>query len=93
MSDRQKSAKDIAWDKERAKYQKQIRDLRDMVEVWQEEFRNASTICNELLEENTKLKELLNLNEEELRLLIDKERRAEKIHALFSVMGKLGGGY
>lgn len=87
-----KSAKDIAWDKERAKYQKQIRDLRDMVEVWQEEFRNASDICNKLLEENAKLKEALNLSKEDLKLLLDTAKRQEHLSSLFGVIDMVGNG-
>lgn len=87
-----KSAKDIAWDKERAKYQKQIKDLSEAVEVWQEEFRNASELCNKLLEENTKLKELLELDKESLQLLLKKEQTKETLTALFNVCNRMNEG-
>ena len=85
-----KSAKDIAWDKERAKYQKQIKDLSEAVEVWQEEFRNASELCNKLLEENTKLKEALNLSEEDLKLLLKETKNKEHLSSLFRVLDMIG---
>ena len=87
-----KSAKDIAWDKERAKYQKQIRDLNDAVEIWKEEFRDAADLCNKLSEENTKLKELLELDDESLQLWLGKERTKETLTALFNVCNRMGGG-
>lgn len=87
-----KSAKDIAWDKERAKYQKQIKDLSEAVEVWQEEFRNASELCNKLLEENTKLKEALNLSEKDLKLLLDKTKKEKHLASLFGVLDRMSGG-
>ena len=89
---RNKSAKDIAWDKERAKYQKQIRDLSEMTEFWQEKFRSSSDICNSLFEENTKLKELLELDKESLQLLLEKEHTKETLIALFDVCNRMGGG-
>ena len=85
-----KSAKDIAWDKERAKYQKQIKDLSELVKVWQEEFRNASELCNKLLEENTKLKEALNLSEEDLKLLLKETKNREHLSSLFRVLDMIG---
>lgn len=87
-----KSAKDIAWDKERAKYQKQIRDLSEMVDIWQKEFMNASDICNKLLEENAKLKEALNLSEEDLKLLLDTAKRQEHLNSLLGVFDMIGKG-
>lgn len=84
--ERVKSAKDLAWDKERAKYQKQIRDLRELVEVWQKEFKNASTICNELMEENAKLKEALNIGGEDLKLLLKESKNREHLSSLLGVL-------
>lgn len=89
---RNKSAKDIAWDKERAKYQKQIRDLSDAVEVWKEEFRGAADLCNKLSEENAKLKEALNLSEEDLKLLLDKAKKEKHLASLFGVIDRMSGG-
>ena len=89
-----KSAKDIAWDKEREKYQKQIRDLNEMVRIWQGEFENASNICNKLLEENAKLKEALNLGEEDLKLLLDKAKKEKHLASLFDVIDRMtNNGY
>ena len=89
-----KSAKDIAWDKERAKYQKQIRDLSEMVDIWQKEFMNASDMCNKLLEENTKLKEALNLSEEDLKLLLDKAKKEKHLASLLGVVDRMtNNGY
>ena len=87
-----KSAKDIAWDKERAKYQKQIRDLSEMVEFWREKFKTASDACGSLSEENTKLKEALNLSEEDLKLLLDKAKKEKHLASLFGVLDRMSGG-
>ena len=87
-----KSAKDIAWDKERAKYQKQIRDLSEMVDIWQKEFMNASDLCNKLSEENIKLKEALNLSEEDLKLLLNTAKRQEHLSSLLKVIDMVGNG-
>ena len=87
-----KSAKDIAWDRERAKYQKRIKDLNEMVEFWQEKFKVASDTCSSLSEENTKLKGALNLSEEDLKLLLDKATKEKHLASLFGVIDRMSSG-
>lgn len=89
-----KSAKDIAWDKERAKYLKQIRDLEEEVKIWSGECYTYKDMALNLMEENEKLKEALSLNEEDLKLLLDKAKRQEHLNSLFGVMDMVGNrGY
>ena len=87
-----KSAKDIAWDKERANYQKQIRDLKEDVKIWSNECYTYKDMALNLMEENAKLKDLLELDKESLQLLLEKERTKETLTALFNVCNRMGGG-
>ena len=89
---RNKSAKDIAWDKERAKYQKQIRDLKEDVKIWSNECYTYKDMALNLMEENAKLKDALNLSEEDLKLLLDKAKRQEHLSSLLGVINMVGNG-
>ena len=84
-----KSAKDIAWDKERAKYQKQIRDLEEDVRIWSNECYTYKDMTLNLMEENEKLKEALNLSEEDLKLLLDKTKKEKHLASLLSVLDRV----
>ena len=94
MSDRVKSAKDIAWDKERAKYQKQIRDLKEDVKIWSNECYTYKDMALNLMEENAKLKDALNLSEEDLKLLLNESKNREHLSSLLGVVDMIGNrGY
>ena len=87
-----KSAKDIAWDKERAKYQKKIRDLEEDVKIWSNECYTYKDMALNLMEENAKLKDALNLSEEDLKLLLDQAKRQEHLSSLLGVINMVGNG-
>ena len=87
-----KSAKDIAWDKERAKYQKQIRDLKEEVKIWSNECYTYKDMALNLMEENAKLKDALNLSEEELKILLDKTKKEKHLASLLSVLNRVSEG-
>lgn len=87
-----KSAKDIAWDKERAKYQKQIRDLKEDVKIWSNECYTYKDMAFNLMEENAKLKDLLELDTKSLQLLLEREHTKETLTSLFSVIDRMSGG-
>lgn len=81
-SNYKKTAKDIAFDRERAKLRKQIYDLQQRI---LEEEHEAARLLNmidqlnksvsRLMDENQELRELLNLPEEDLQILVEKEKR------------------
>jgi len=89
---RNKSAKDIAWDRERAKYQKRIRDLEEAVKLWSSECHRYSDVALNLMKENEKLKEALNLSEEDLKLLLTETKNKEHLSSLFKVLDRVSSG-
>ena len=91
----QKTAKDIAFDRERAKLRKQIYDLQQRILEEEHEAERLKCMIEQLnksvgrlMDENKELRELLMLPEEDLQLLIDKEKRdAEKTEAIRALLG------
>lgn len=99
MSSIKKSAKDLAFEKERAKFRREIREL---------EFQNRQLLC-EIVETKetlaqkedalrqkeewiTRLLEYTNLSEEDMERIIEKDKRmtelAENMNAMQSIFGK-----
>ena len=79
-----KSAKDLAFDKERAKYRKQIRELEsnlkkrdaDVVKL-QMEINKQSEEINQLKDWVARLLEYTELSEEEMKNIIDKDKNSD----------------
>lgn len=97
----QKTAKDLAFDKERAKLRRQIRDLqedlrraRNQIEADDAVIENQEEIIERQQEENRKLKELTGLSEESLQLILSDAKRtaeaAERFKTLLSLSDRLG---
>lgn len=90
----QKSAKDIAFDKERACFRKQIRELATQIraanrqlEVYEETIRQKDEWISRLLE-------YMDLSEEELKKFIESEKKkteiVEHLHDMNRALGRLG---
>lgn len=97
----QKTAKDLAFDRERAKLRRQIRDLqedlrraRSQIEADDAVIENQEEIIERQQEENRKLKELTGLSEESLQLILSDAKRtaeaAQHIKTLLSLGDRLG---
>lgn len=85
-----KSAKDMAFDRERAKYRKQIRELQSeiqtkdtQIEELKEELRFKETDIAEKEDWIKRLLEYTELSQEDLRILLEKEK------ATANIMGEL----
>ena len=99
-----KSAKDMAFEKERAKYRKEIRELEselkhvrlENIEL-KDQIEKLEGKCDELKEWIDRLLEYTEMSEEDMRKLIQKEKSeqelAEHINELFGAFGRFGGGY
>ena len=103
---REKSAKDKAFDKERVKYHKQIRELER--ELKNEKIKNieltekveaAEEKCEQLQDWINRLLEYTEMSEEDMKRIIQKEKIAGEAMEHFESMmgifrfGGFGGGY
>lgn len=99
-----KSAKDMAFEKERAKYRKELRELEsklkhEKLEKYElkEQIEKLECERDELKEWINRLLEYTEMSEEDMRKLIQKEKSeqevAEHINELLSIFGRFGGGY
>lgn len=100
-----KSKKDMAFEKERAKYRKQIRELevrleKKDLEIFKENKRacEAEAKCAELQEWIDRLLEYTETSEEDMKIIIKKEKDTaeimERVNDLFGITQKFGlGGY
>ena len=98
-----KTAKDIAWDRERSKYQKQIRDLRaslseanSQIDTLNKAFEAQALLLCQQEEDMKKLQNLLSMTDSEVdTVLTDAKRRQEsqaKLETLLGVFSHLGAG-
>lgn len=99
-----KSAKDIAFDRERAKYRHEINYLNRMLKEKQREIDSLKTEIVSITEEkdytikflNDKLEYILklsNLSREELeKLMEDESKKAESLKSISTTIGILGFG-
>ena len=99
-----KSAKDIAFDKERAKYRHEINNLNRILREKQREIDSLKTEIVSITEEkdytikflNNKLEYILkfsNLSREELeKLMEDESRKAESLKSISTAIGIIGFG-
>ena len=86
----EKTAKDLAFDRERAKFRRQIRDLQE--DLRKERIQNE--IIKELEEQNRKLRELTGLSPEAVETILNDAKRtaeaSEHIKNLLSLSERLG---
>ncbi len=96
----QKTAKDLAFDRERAKLRRQIRDLQE--DLWKERIQieaddaiieHQNEIIKELEEQNRKLRELTGLSPEAIETILNDAKRtaeaSENIKNLLALSGVL----
>ena len=101
-----KSAKDLAFDRERAKYRKQIRELearleKKDLEIFKENKRAcaAEEKCAELQDWINRLLEYTELSEDDMKRIIHKEKDSAEImrrmNSFFGIADMIGmrGGY
>ena len=91
----QKTAKDIAFDKERAKLQKQKKELQETVYAKEKMISELENKINELniliVEKDNQIEKLLsclNLSEEELKNMVEKDKNLKEFTNLLSIMRK-----
>ena len=96
-----KTAKDLAFDRERAKLRRQIRDLQQEVREVNDEAAKLALAINsqneaieQLHEENRKLRELTGLSPEAIEIILNDAKRtaeaSEHIKSLLSLSKRLG---
>lgn len=90
-----KSAKDIAFDKERSKYRKEIRELEhdvlDLRVAVMQKDNELNLLRNELEQKSDWIRRLLEyteLSEEDMKTIIDKEKNKAAVMKMF---GELSG--
>lgn len=100
MSDRKKSAKDIAFDKERAKFRSEIRNLNKDISDRDGEIRRLKEVIsqkeNEITERDDWIRRLLEyteLSEAELKKFIEKEKIETEIVDSISGIGNMFSRY
>lgn len=100
MSKYQKSAKDKAFDEERAKLNKRIRELESQVKTKELEIRSLKEEAEkekerieQLQDWNHRLLEYMDLNESDMRIILAKEKAEGEILSAFSKMTELLGPY
>ena len=101
MKPYQKTAKDLAFDKERAKLRRQIRDLEETIKTANSCIETDKVVIEDQREtikslkaENERLRELTGLSEESLQLILNDAKRtaeaAQHIKTLLSLSDRLG---
>lgn len=98
-----KSAKDLAFDKERAAYKKQIRELESQlkekdktIDSLKEDLENHTNKIEQLEDWINRLLEYTELSEDDMKNIINKEKTAAKVldhfNSMTSVFKSLGLG-
>lgn len=101
MSDYKKSAKDIAFDKERAKFRSEIRNLTDglnkskkQIDELNEIIREKDVVISQQKEWIDRLLEYTELSEDDMKQLIEKDKKAAEIvdnfRSLQQIFGRFG---
>lgn len=101
MSNYKKSAKDIAFDKERAKFRSEIRSLTDnlnkskkQIDELNETVREKDVVIFQQKEWIDRLLEYTKLSEDDMKQLIEKDKKTSEIidnfRSLQQVFGQLG---
>lgn len=99
-SDYKKSAKDLAFDKERAVFRKKIKELEREVSCKDNEMRQLKNVISqketELLAKNDwirRLLEYMDLSEEDLKKFIENEKIKADIYDSFGIIDKMFSRY
>lgn len=103
-SNYKKSAKDLAFDKERAKYNKRIRELESQLKEKEkiiasqnESIENGSEELYKLRDWVRRLLEYTELSEEDMKKIIDKEKKSvelvERMSDVSRMFSRLSGVY
>ena len=100
MKDKKKSAKDIAFDKERATFRKQIRELEREVSNKDLEIRKLKEVISQKETEITgkddwirRLLEYMDLSKDDLKRFIENEKAKDDIRDRFSTVDKIFSKY
>lgn len=100
MAKYQKSAKDKAFDEERAKLNKKIRELESQLKTKEVEIRTLKEEnekekekLEQLQDWNRRLLEYMDLSESDMRMIIGKEKAEGEIMHAFSKMTEVLGKY
>lgn len=100
MKDKKKSAKDIAFDKERATFRKQIRELEREVSNKDLEIRKLKEVISQKETEITgkddwirRLLEYMDLSKDDLKRFIENEKAKADIRDRFSTVDKIFSKY
>lgn len=99
-----KTAKDLAFDRERAKLGKQIRDLEDKLKQknkdeleLRNQIRELESKCESLQDWVNRLMDYTNMSEEDMKAIIQKDKDAAEtmsmMKGLFGVMSGIKGFY
>lgn len=90
------SAKDLAFEKERAKFRKKIRELEHEINCLnyaimqkENELRVVSSQLSQKEDWIVRLLEYTELSEEDMGAIIDKEKSAAKVTKMFSELGSV----
>ena len=100
MAKHQRSAKDKAFDEERSKLNKRIRELESQVKTKELEIRTLKEEnekekekLEQLQDWNRRLLEYMDLDESDMRMIIGKEKAEGEILSAFSKMTEFLGPY
>lgn len=96
MTTSKKSAKDLAFDKERAKYRQQIKELESQIKRKDEYIKKMDILLSNKEKELTekcdwinRLLEYTELSEEEMKKVIEKDKTVSEITESFSSMQRV----
>lgn len=101
---KEKSKKDLAFDKERAKYRHQIRELEIQLHQKDIDIREKEEHIMAVERKNAELQDWIDrlleyteMSKEDLKMLVDSEKTktevAERLNAMFKVTSLFGGRY
>lgn len=100
MQKNNKSAKDIAFDKERAKFRSEIRALKYEIEQKNKQNQALNNLIHQKEEEISKLNEWIErlleyteIKKEDIKEIIENEKEQIKIHQCFSELMKISSIY
>lgn len=100
MKEYKKSAKDIAFDKEKTKFRKEIRQLTDclndkqkQIDGLNEAIRETNILISQQKEWIERLLEYTELSEEDMKKLLQKEKTTAEIMENFASMQRIFGRF
>lgn len=100
MDKYKKSAKDIAFEKERAKFRSEIRKLTDclnnkqkQIDILNEIIRDKDVVISQQKECIERLLEYTELSEEDMKQLIEKDRKTAEIIDNFASLQRIFGRF